>query len=58
MKTDPTYANRAARLAHKRQACPKLGSLPVLFRRALNKAIETLRPGILLAEHLVQTGQP
>jgi adsorption protein B len=57
LKTDHTYPNRAALLAHKRRLGEILVATGALPARALKDAIETLRPGVLLGEHLVATGQ-
>jgi bacteriophage N4 adsorption protein B len=57
LKTDHTYPNRAALLAHKRRLGEILvasGSLPA---RALKQALDTQQPGILLGQHLVASGQ-
>jgi adsorption protein B len=57
VKTDHSYPNRAALLAHKR----KLGDILVgaghLTPGALNSALATQPAGILLGEHLVMSGQ-
>jgi adsorption protein B len=57
LKTEHTYPNRAALLAHKRrlgEILVAVGALPAL---ALKEALETQRPGVLLGEHLVSSGQ-
>jgi adsorption protein B len=57
LKTDHTYPNRAALLAHKRRLGEILVASGVIPALALKDALEAVRPGVLLGEHLVSTGQ-
>jgi adsorption protein B len=57
LKTDHTYPNRAALLAHKRRLGEILVASGVLPAHALKDALESLRPGVLLGQHLVSIGQ-
>jgi len=57
LKTDHTYPNRAALLAHKRRLGEILVASGALSARGLKEALETQQPGLLLGQHLVATGQ-
>jgi adsorption protein B len=57
LKTEHTYPNRAALLAHKRRLGEILVASGALPAHALKEALETRPPGVLLGEHLVSIGQ-
>jgi adsorption protein B len=57
LKTEHTYPNRAALLAHKRKLGEILVTAGALTARTLKDALESQQPGVLLGEHLVATGQ-
>jgi hypothetical protein len=57
MKTEHTYPNRSALLAHKRKLGEILVASGALPARAVKDALETQRSGILLGEHLVASGR-
>jgi bacteriophage N4 adsorption protein B len=57
LKTDHTYPNRAALLAHKRRLGEILVSSGAVLARTLKDALETQPAGVRLGEHLVASGQ-
>ncbi len=57
LKTDHTYPNRAALLAHKRRLGEILVASGLVPARALKEALETQPIGSLLGQHLVSIGQ-
>ncbi len=57
LKTDHAYPNRAALLAHKRKLGEILVGSSYLTASALNAALATKPPGVLLGEYLVASGQ-
>jgi adsorption protein B len=56
LKTDHSYPNRAALLAHKRKLGEILVGAGYLTPGGLNAALATLPAGMLFGEHLVATG--
>lgn len=57
LKTDHTYPNRAALLAHKRRLGEILVASGAIPAEILKEALETQQPGVLLGAHLVSSGQ-
>src|SRR5580704_16672266 len=57
LKTDHTYPNRAALLAHKRRLGEILVASGVLPAHERKDALESMRPDVLLGQHLVSIGQ-